>query len=125
MPEIKITSEVRTEIISEWVKGKTLKALAVEHNVTDRAISADKKTYAHIWKIRAMECARKRLLSGVGQREYIENNLNLHAETDKEHLEFIENARFDLHILDSQLKRVGSLFKEKGKKQGEGGQKNE
>ena len=37
--------------------------------------------------------------------------------TDKEHFDFIEEMRNELQTLDRKLKRVATLFKEKGKKQ--------
>ena len=119
MPTTKITAEVRSKIVSQWVEGKTIAALAVEHNITARAISADKKTYAHIWKFRAVKSVCDALEDNIEQQERIARHLDRRADTDEEHFEFIESMRHHLLILETQLKRVGTLFKEKGKRHAE------
>ncbi len=116
MPK-KITPDVRAKIIMEWMRGTPIAHFADDFQMTEQGIHADKKKYVHVWKLRAREFLCRDLQRVIEHRKFIAKHLERYAVTDKEHFDFIEEMRNELQTLDRKLKRVATLFKEKGKKQ--------
>lgn len=119
MPNIKITHEVRKQIIADLLHGKTKKDIAAEHEIQSKTITEDQKRNLSIWKSEAVAIVAAELEREAEQLMFAARHLQRRAFRDSDFTQHLTDANFSLSTLDNVCKRVRTLFKEKGKRHAE------
>lgn len=97
MPKVKITGDVRREIVLDILKGKKMKEIAERHGLTPAAIRKDKKNYRIHWRGALRDIVRKECTDLAGWSNEISILLNRHDGPDYDFFDYIDSRYLYLY----------------------------